>query len=297
MKFSKTFGIFFLTFSIGCFLVFVFAMEIVDLDYDETQHCTAFSFETKEEKTEKKSKKLEVITEDFDWYRSDDYKFKTKLLEVGEGYHGDEVKAKSGEKWLGLFEENANFVLKTTKIKIRRVSDDISDYGTNRKTGKSVSVPEKDKPMFLLKNSGLTQGKVETLFKGEKWIDSYENSDSSMDEIETFIKKDFSQTYLMNGEKYTLKVIEALNKDRENILALVLEGKGKRQFLHTVNTKFEEQVGTLFWVGDLDRDGMPDFYLTPKIHYNVVNRVLYLSSKAKGDNLVEKVAEFTTTGC
>jgi hypothetical protein len=56
-------------------------------------------------------------------------------------------------------------------------------------------------------------------------------------------------------------------------------------------------LGHLYWVGDLDGDEKPDFYFDLFEHYNVNNRVLYLSSFAHGDELMSTAAYFWTTGC
>src|SRR5688572_5798635 len=45
------------------------------------------------------------------WQEEDESNFKIKLLETGEGFHGDEIQAKSGETWLGLFKEKNKYNL------------------------------------------------------------------------------------------------------------------------------------------------------------------------------------------
>jgi hypothetical protein len=56
-------------------------------------------------------------------------------------------------------------------------------------------------------------------------------------------------------------------------------------------------LGTLFWVGDLDSDNKPDFYLSPWIKENVTESSLFLSSESEKNNLVGKVALMVTVGC
>ncbi len=292
MKFTKTFGIFFLTFIIGC--VFSLPMKT-----ETKKNQCKINNKIKPIKiisTPLKTPKLEAINEiKNDWEENDKKSYSVKLIETGKGFHGDEVPAKSGEKWFGLFQENDKFVLKSTKLKIDRVYDAILDGETKNKTGKSVSVTEKNEPIFLLKNSKFQIGEVKTLFRGNRWQD--EDSSMSSGEFLTNMKKDFVQNFEMSGNKYSLKVIEALNKDGKKILALVLEYNGKRQVLHTIIEEYEESLGTLYWIGDLDGDSKPDFFISPNIHYNVYNSVLFISSKAKQNNFVEKVASFWTTGC
>lgn len=110
----------------------------------------------------------------------------------------------------------------------------------------------------------------------------------------------------MAGKVYDLKVIKAKNKRSEPILALVLESDGKTQLLHTFWTRGEGDygeknwlgsVGTLYWVGDLDRDNKPDFYLSLYAHEIIYEAFIFLSSEAENGKLVKKAALFSTSGC
>ena len=88
------------------------------------------------------AEKPEVFEETHNLVDENDEKLTIKLLETGEGFHGDEIFAKSGESWLGLFENKHGFFLKRAKVKIRRVYDPVVDGYENavsRKTGKNVS--------------------------------------------------------------------------------------------------------------------------------------------------------------
>jgi hypothetical protein len=78
---------------------------------------------------------------------------------------------------------------------------------------------------------------------------------------------------------------------------LFLEGGGRRQILHTMNVANSDSLGALYWVGDLDRDEQPDFYMELYVHDNVSNKNLFLSAPAGKNELVKKVAYFWTTGC
>lgn len=297
MKFTKTFGIFFLTFIIGCIISFPITKEAIKTETN-IKYCK-IDAKTKPVKVKPKplkTPKLEFIDEiDNGWTENEEKSFTINLIETGEGFHGDEVPAKSGEKWLGLFQENDKSVLKSTKLKIDRVYDAILDGETKNKTGKSVFVTENSEPIFLIKNSKLPIGQVKTLFRGNRWQD--EDSDTSSGEFLTKMKKDFVKDFEMSGNSYSLKVIEAVNRDGKKILALVLECNGKKQVLHSINEEYEDSLGTLNWVGDIDRDGKLDLFISPNVHYNVYTSVLFLSSKANENNLVGKIAKFWTTGC
>jgi len=53
-------------------------------------------------------------------------------------------------------------------------------------------------------------------------------------------------------------------------------------------------VGYLYWVGDLDSDGKPDFYLSLYENDNVSAVFLFLSSKAENGKLIKAVASFVS---
>lgn len=299
MKITKIFtGVFLLTFFIGIISFYLLILkteknvEQVEITQTVPPDFSAPKIETKTEP--------EILEENNDWDIEEDSKFKIKLLETGE-FHGDDVKAKSGEIWLGLFKEQKGYSLRPTKIKIRRVHDEIVDEDETKKTGKSVGVGGKLKPIFLLKNANkLREANITTLFQGLTIdvISKAEESELVSNETLTTLDKDFVQKYKIGGKEYELKVIQAKNKDNEKILELVLEGDKKKQVLHTIKN-FEESdyLGSLSWVGDLDRDGQPDFYFSLYIHDNVEYRNLFLSSEAEADKLVKKVAVFSTSGC
>lgn len=296
MKITKTFlSVFFLTFLIGYVSVLPTKRVSQSVKIEDS-----FPKEVAPSQPEK-IPEPEIIEEVNTWF-DEKYPFKMKLLETGEGFHGDEIRAKNGETWLGLFEDQGQFYLRSTKLKIKRVHDPIVDENIKIKTGKSVEVSGKKNPLFLLNNSAnLSEGKVPTFFKGVT-LEEYDKNpvfkELHSDEVLTEIKKGFNQTYEIADRKFKLNVIEAKNKENEKILALALESDGKRQILHTIYFDGEySQLGILYWVGDLDKDGMPDFYLELFEHENVVNKVLFLSSPAEKDKLVKKVAYFWITGC
>jgi len=148
----------------------------------------------------------ELLDNDY-WEGVEEVKNRFEMLQTGE-FHGDEVEAKSGEKWLGLFGENNKFVLRNEKIKVQRVRDFMDDEKSKEKRGKSVSVKGKIKPLFLLKDADkFSEGEVETLFKGITFDEPNETENYI-----TELKKGFVQTYTIGGENYTLWVETVFNK-------------------------------------------------------------------------------------
>lgn len=254
---------------------------------------------------------LETIGEISFWQDEDRLAPSMRLLDIGEGYHGDEVPAENGDEWLGLFRGNNGYQIKPTTLQIKRVHDPIVDGEEDIRTGKSVSVLGSNRPLFLVKGGkSVRPGKAVTFYRG--LTDDVENELRSRDIIAyngfTLLDKEYRDSFTTaNKQEYELKVIKARNPDGQRILALSLESMGVRQILYTVRTwdeypssrapEWSGQVGRLFWVGDIDRDGKPDFYMELTGHENSVWKALFLSSEAAKGEHVKLSAEFVITGC
>lgn len=294
MRSRKTFiVIFLLAFLLGCLAVWLTNNTSAPAKSEKPQ-----TNEVKEDNIFLEFAELKVETEILEENedREDEERFKIKLLETGEGFHGDEIEAKSGEIWLGLFQENDSYFLRKTKIKVTRVEDVIVD-DPGEKTGKSVSTDIKNTPLFLLKNAEmLRDGKVDQLYDGDWYYDEETGERSKIGES---LRADFAREFKIRGKTFTLRVKKGQNKDRKPIAALVLESEGVRQTLHSTEIPEGDDayLGEIYWVGDLDNDGKLDLYIHLFIHENATYRNLFLSSPAKKGKLVKKVAVFTTSGC
>ncbi len=291
MKITKTFiSIFLLTFFIGIIGFYLILKTERNVEQVEITRTVPSDFPAVEIETKIEPK---ILEENNDWENEEESKFKIKLLETGEGFHGDEIKAKSGETWLGLFKEKNNYYLRFTKIKIRLVEDVVVDE-PGQKTGKSVSAGRGNQTFFLLNNAKkLSEGEILTFFGGNPNRNEIEEN---VDYIS--LRKGLVKEYEISGQKFLLKVETGENRVGKKILALVLESADKKQVLHSLeNLGEDDYLGTLYWVGDLDRDGQPDFYFDLYIHDNVLYKNLFLSSEAERGKLVKKVAVFSTTGC
>lgn len=284
-------GFFFLTFLIGCVFFLTFAeIPQFPIKTDDKFHVVesiplSLSNETKFEP--------EIFDIVDDW--EEEIKFKTRLLETGD-YYGEDIKANSGEKWLGLFNENGKTSLRFTKIEVKR-TDEYIPGGKKpiHEIRKTVTVSDKNQPLFLLKNAKkLSIGEVKTLYR--------QPSDEELEkqEIETLsLVKGFVQEFQLGDKTYTFRVKEGLTKSNEKSLALILETEQTSQIIHTINySEPGDWVGSLLWVGDLDRDSKLDLYME---FYNYekgsYSTGLFLSSEAENGKLLKKVAVFSTLGC
>ncbi len=216
---------------------------------------------------------------------------KALLVETGEGFHGDEVKARDGEKWLGLYVTRRGSFLAESTVTVRSVFDPIVDEDERKPTGKSVSVSRREEPVFLVKNAQmLKQGRVTTVYRG-----GHDEAHSLGGKTRVTLK--------LGGQIYQLKVVSPKRLPPEAIGALPADAKltltsgSSTQTLYSLNNNSNDPSWYLLWAGDADGDGRLDLYLSLSYHYNLDQRRLFLSSQAKAGNLVSQVAEFATTGC
>lgn len=216
---------------------------------------------------------------------------KVLLVETGEGFHGDEVKARNGERWLGLYVTGRGSFLAESTVTVRRVFDPIVDEDERKPTGKSVSVSGREEPVFLVKNAQmLKQGKTTTVYRG------------GHDEAHSLGRKT-RVTLKLGGRTYQLRVVSPKRLAPEAIGALPPDAKltltsgSSTQTLYSLNNNSNDPSWYLLWAGDADGDGKLDLYLSLSYHYNLDQRRLFLSSQAEAGNLVNQVAEFATTGC
>lgn len=226
---------------------------------------------------------------------------KILLVETGEGFHGDEVKARNGDRWLGLYVTRRGSFLAESTVTVRRVFDPImdederkptgKDEDERKPTGKSVSVSGREAPVFLVKNAGMLKpGEATTIYRGGR------------EEAHSFGRKTHV-TLKLGGQTYQLRVVspKRLSPEAPGRLPpdakLTLTSGSSVQTLYSLNKGSGDIDWYLLWAGDVDGDGKLDLYLSLSYHYNIEQRRLYLSSQAKAGNLVSQVAEFAITGC
>ncbi len=204
-----------------------------------------------------------------------------QVLETG-AFHGEEVSAKSGEVWLGLYENRDGYMLMPSILSVEEVYDGIID-APGEKSGKEIRVPGMGDPLFLIRGKGFEQARpVQTVKFTNNEIDG-----------------SFDQSFVLLKKEYRLRIVST-EKHPEGFVGnkskLVLsDGKIEQELYFAEECSFCKW--RVSWAGDLDSDGKPDFLLFVSEHYNVSNQKLFLSSMAENGKLVKEVAEFTTTGC
>ena len=208
-----------------------------------------------------------------------------QLLQVGV-FHGDEVSAESGEVWLGLYPTPDGYALIPSRITVATVYDPFVD-NAGEKTGKVVSVEGQTPPLFLIRGLDAPErGPIKTLSAEGAILSPGKSMNLRLD------KKN----------KYRLRAYGKGNIGPNGFTSLanysieLSKGQLSQKLLAYDSTN--GAVPSLLWTGDLDGDNQLDLVIDATPHYTVYSApMLFLSSMAKEDNLVQRVAIFIATGC
>jgi len=207
-------------------------------------------------------------------------------------YRESEVVAKSGEKWLTLFETNGRYSMKWATAKVKKttsISYPGDEFDVHLKFDKPGS------PVFSVRNlTNVKPGPITSLYlrPTEEEIDK---RNLPIDSMETGFKRGF----YLNEKQYTLRVSTGETRTGEPVGVLVLEHDGVEQIIdrNYFDPDHGTIIGDLLWAGDLDNDGKLDLYFDSFNEKGAFWVGLYLSSHAEDGDLVKLVADFGTAGC
>jgi hypothetical protein len=185
--------------------------------------------------------------------------------------------------WFELYEQNGNYFLDKADYSITNGKDECA--GTDTKT-----IETKRKSILLIDNSTLTKGKID-------FIKNYKNT----------IWPNEESTFVFNGKNYRLKAEGKILSTEErteddnttsvwhNVLnyKLYLKSEDSKEEVIISVPNFEDTFVTLLFVGDIDKDGKPDFIFDAPTNYEEKRVILFLSSDASNGKTVPKGAEIS----
>ena len=215
-----------------------------------------------------------------------------RLLRPGQ-YHGDEVTAVSGERWLALMRDTTGRDrLVQVTLRVDTVRDELA-VEDGRATGKLVSAASAGEIVVLLAGvPGLRAGRVTTLAADRD------------------ITPGEPVRVTLRGAAYEV-ILECAVPPRgvgseRAACSLVVRRRNQRQVLKRYEAQFEDRafvaVGDdvqpkLLWAGDLDADGALDLLIDLTDHYNLSRPTLFLSRGRRNGALLGPVAKHESVGC
>lgn len=213
-------------------------------------------------------------------------------------HHAAEVTIDQSKAWFGIYKINASddYELKKVRPGLRPCHDPVFDNDEDSVSGREVFIEgNPEAPLLLLGGLALQEGKLETSF---------------INNPRCLYPGDYIR-FNMNNKEYALMATGTVAFDTagnrmvpyiKNYKVLLVENMYNHPVIQEIISfdqlyASEEVQPSVFYVGDIDRDGKPDLLYDLSTHYNVSNITLFLSSKATSGKLVKQVASWNTTGC
>lgn len=98
-------------------------------------------------------------------------------------------------------------------------------------------------------------------------------------------------TFDLGERRFRLRVVFNPIEGGEKSMLVFLDEGTRSQMIFSYR-RVTDPNAKVDWVGDIDRDGIPDFLLSLSHHYASVSKRLYLSSFAEGNDLTKQVGGF-----
>ncbi|GAB6194854.1 hypothetical protein [Lysobacter xanthus] len=203
-------------------------------------------------------------------------------------FHGDETIARDGQAWLALRNGGNGAALVATRVRVRAVNDAVLD-APEETTGREVDVDVPD-TRVVLRGAGLRPGPVPRAGGAEV-------ASLGLQPLE-----------LKLGSTAYRLVVRCTGPARaaSRPCEVVMSHAGRSQVLARTTATMQDDgavmlgddaAPSLWFAGDLDRDGRLDLILDTTDHYNVGQPTLFLSSRARAGELVRQAAVHRSTGC
>ena len=202
-------------------------------------------------------------------------------------FHKHEVWRGAEQKsWLALVHDDSVFRLQPSRMQVTPFFDPVFDKGRQVRSGREVRGELPNTLLFVSGIAKLQASEVDTVgyphqvilpntsvdlrYKGKTYTLAASGDSIQQEGSESYSVQNYNWT--VTGTKNGRKIKQELASD-EN---------------------FESAIYVLLWVGDLDRDGIPDLIADLSNHFNTSKVTLFLSSLAEKGKLYKKIADFKT---
>lgn len=182
--------------------------------------------------------------------------------------------------WLDLNKKDGKYYLSQADFTIERGYSECSGDSTK-------IINSKQKTLLLLNNSSLELGELTTIKIKKNKIWPKEKSTFQFGAAEYTFR---AEGKVISSEKISTDNGEELYQKVENYKLYISKNNGP-ETLVLQQQSFNDTFVELLFIGDLDKDGKPDFIFSANRDYEEVRMFLYLSSDAKEGNIIKKVSE------
>jgi len=201
-------------------------------------------------------------------------------------FHDDEVRKHDSKlNWMGLFKGESGYYLAPSKIKISRVRDEMTDDEQGPKTGWEVKTGKKDSSILLMAN---------IVFLTSRLITPLISPD-------TLLLPGDTLHINLKGIVYKLYATGKLRADKsiQGKYEIFMDARINNTSYHQlIEAKHQpEGESTIYFIGDIDGDGIPDLIMETANHENIEAPTLYLSKPAVKGQLLKLMGMHVTVGC
>lgn len=203
-----------------------------------------------------------------------------RMIAPGLFYRDDLALASSG-KWQALCPTPNGVELESTAVSIRVVPAPHADAtdDAEHEGGRQVEVAGCRDALVLLRIPGLRDGSVLTVALGNLPV-----------------PKDTAASLRLVSSISSYS-IQAVQRQSEGSVVLMVAHGEDRQAIATIRECCNDTWPAIVWAGDLDRDDKLDLLMNVASHYAGGDLALFLSSAARGGDLMAEVARFSWSSC
>lgn len=199
-------------------------------------------------------------------------------------FHNEDVPVLDSNNWTGLYFKNGKVELEDIELVVTNVHDPILD-GPNQKTAKKIEC-EPQGARYII--GGLSSGSVPlieqdigSIFPGTPYPFEYYGRNFDLSATAIYVGQDGDFSEIIDYQLILKTIVNA--EERTQVLAATYQ--------------FDDAEMSILFIGDIDRDGWPDFIVDTSPKYSYRQITLFLSSEAEGKDLVKPVATFSATSC